>query len=647
MSEYLSVVQALTEKVENLETQILLLEQSNRSLQKDKLSLELNEAKILDIQRLALIYSWEVNLVSCRLKGSEQLLEIIGKNEDEKLLIDDLFGIVHPDDIELFEEIYDEAVSQETAFEFIHRLVFANGEERIVKHYLKTFFLANGMPFKSMGLMQDITDLKQAEDNLNDAISNANAASRAKSDFLANMSHELRTPLNGILGYAQILERSPALADKERYGVNIIHQCGSHLLTLINDVLDLAKIEACKLELLPSAQHLPTALQSIVDICRIKAEQKGVQFYFEPSTRLPEGVLMDEKRLRQVLINLLGNAIKFTDQGSVTLRVEVLNLSGRQASLLFQIIDTGVGIAPADCAKLFEAFEQVGQRQRQAEGTGLGLAISQRIVKLMGSTIQVDSQLGQGSEFYFAIDVLLAEDGLEQPISINHHQKITGYQGERRQILVVDDRWENRIVFVELLTPLGFKVIEAENGKHGLEQLQENSVDLVILDLAMPVMDGYQMLQQLRHTQAFANLVVIVSSASVSHKDENLALEAGGDAFLPKPIDCQDLFGLIAEHLQLDWIYETPDIGINAAYSENLAERSALVVPSARQLQQLIDCASSGVVRNLRQELNQLVETDAKYAGFVRPLLALAQQFKVEEIEGMLKAYLSAAEITE
>ncbi|BDA72709.1 hypothetical protein CAL7716_068750 [Calothrix sp. PCC 7716] len=244
------------------------------------------------------------------------------------------------------------------------------------------------------------------------------------------MSHELRTPLNRILGYAQILNRSNTWGDKEKKGVEIIYQCGSHLLTLINDVLDLSKIEARKLELYPRALHLPSFLQGVVEICRIRAEQKGLEFIYTADTKLPEGIEADEKRLRQVLINLLGNAIKFTDKGSVIFNVETLTnsaLSTQNSALIklrFQIQDTGVGIALDEIEAIFKPFEQVGSIARTSEGTGLGLSISSKIVNLMDSQIQVKSQLGVGSNFFFDVDLPVVTNWVKDTMSYSE-QNIT------------------------------------------------------------------------------------------------------------------------------------------------------------------------------------------------------------------------------
>jgi signal transduction histidine kinase/DNA-binding response OmpR family regulator len=472
----------------------------------------------------------------------------------------------------------------------------------------------------------------------------ADGANQAKSEFLANMSHELRTPLNGILGYAQILNRSSALPAKERHGVEIIHQCGYHLLTLINDVLDLSKIEAGKLDLTPQAIHFPSFLQGVAEICRIRADQKNIDFVYDPDPQLPEGIFADEKRLRQVLLNLVGNAIKFTDKGSVTLKVAVVenhpNPSTR--SFKFQVEDTGVGIAPDDLDKIFQAFEQVGDRQRQAEGTGLGLAISQRIVQLMNGQIQVKSQPGVGSEFFFEVELAIATDWVQQN-SFTTGKQIIGYEGQRRSILVVDDRWENRAVLVNLLEPLGFQVSEAENGQAGLEKIRQSQPDLVITDLAMPVMDGFELLKQVRSAKDLQHQKIVVSSASVAEAYREMSLDAGGNDFLTKPVEVSQLFNLLATHLELKWKYEiTASNGSGSSTPTTALEKpERIIIPSAVELKTLLELAQQGNLKRLREHTEHIAQSNPRYADFASQIIQLAKQFKDEEIEELLQQHLT------
>ncbi|MEN8444888.1 MAG: ATP-binding protein, partial [Cyanobacteria bacterium J06555_13] len=337
-----------------------------------------------------------------------------------------------------------------------------------------------GLTLVMMAVLWSIQDFEQKQ--LKQTKDAAEAANQSKSEFLANMSHELRTPLNGILGYAQILKRENNITPKQKKGLNIIHQSGEHLLMLINDVLDIAKIEARNLDIQPHVVHLPTLMMGIVEIIRIRAEQKGLVFRYCPEDDLPQTVVVDEKRLRQVLINLLGNAVKFTEQGTVTFSIKSVEVPA--SNLAFEVTDTGIGIAESVRAKIFQPFEQVNDARSKREGTGLGLAISQQIVGLMGSHIQLQSQLGRGSTFSFTLDLALPSSEME--IAQIAAPAIVGYKGDRKSILVVDDRWENRSVLVNLLEPLGFTLMEAENGQVGLAKALMDVPNLVITDLVMP-----------------------------------------------------------------------------------------------------------------------------------------------------------------
>jgi signal transduction histidine kinase/CheY-like chemotaxis protein len=479
----------------------------------------------------------------------------------------------------------------------------------------------------------------------------ADSANQAKSEFLANMSHELRTPLNGILGYAQILNRSHSWGDKEKKGVEIIYQCGSHLLTLINDVLDLSKIEARKLELYPKALHLPSFLQGVVEICKIRAEQKGLEFIYLPDNNLPLGIQADEKRLRQVLINLLGNAIKFTDKGTVTFKVsrDAIPVSRDRINtvstvqLLFQVEDTGVGIANEQVDAIFKPFEQVGDRTRQSEGTGLGLSISSRIVNLMGSEIQVTSEQGVGSNFFFEVDLPIATDWVKDNMT-NSGQNIIGYQGERRRILVVDDRWENRSVLVNLLEPLGFELFEAENGKEGLKKAEELQPDIIITDLAMPVMNGFEMLNKLRNTESIKHLKVIVSSASVSDIDKQKSLDSGGDDFLSKPVQVGELIQLLQTHLELTWRREEATLSkneLNKKIDNHSSDLPESEVPQSEDLQKLLNLVQRGMMKKFTSEIQNLEQRNPNCKAFIEEMTQLAKNFQLEKLEDLLEKNIS------
>ncbi|WP_067775543.1 hybrid sensor histidine kinase/response regulator [Nostoc sp. NIES-3756] len=476
----------------------------------------------------------------------------------------------------------------------------------------------------------------------------ADAANRAKSEFLANMSHELRTPLNGILGYAQILQLDASATDEQMEGFQIIYECGSHLLTLINDILDIAKIEAKKLELYPIESNLEQLISGVCDICRIKAEQKQIKFIYQVHHQLPTAVYTDEKRLRQVLINIVGNAVKFTKQGTVTFIVEIISSTDAititdkyqhlpVSKIRFKIEDTGIGMTTEQLKKIFLPFEQVGDNSHKSEGTGLGLAISSQIIELMGSKIQVESNYGQGTKFWFDLNLPIV-DAIKLPKSSKINKNIIGYKGQLKTILIVDDVWENRSVFANLLTPLGFKLIEASDGHEGLDQAKACQPDLIITDLAMPEIDGFQMTQILRSQTEFQNTVIIASSASVSNFTRQQSQEAGCNDFLAKPINTEELFNILQRYLLLNWSYASQDHSLAKTYC-HLEE---IIFPPATELVNLYQAAKTGYVMGIQEEINRIRQLDEKYTGFSNKLSELVAEFEDEEIVAMIQPYLSA-----
>jgi PAS domain S-box-containing protein len=496
---------------------------------------------------------------------------------------------------------------------------------------------AQGQPHTQLEINTDISDRKQAELALAQAKEAAEAANRTKSEFLANMNHELRTPLNGILGYAQILQRDPATTPKQQKGLGVVYQCGTHLLTLINDILDLSKLEVQKMDLYPQDFHFANFLNTTVEICRIKAEQKGIAFNYH-TVNLPTAVHADDKRLRQVLLNLLGNAVKFTDFGGVTFTVEALSNEQTHTALnriRFQVEDTGIGIPKEKWQSIFLPFEQAGKRDRNIEGTGLGLAISQQIVQLMGNSIQVHSTPGKGSCFWFEVDLPTA-DWLSQPASSN--QKVIGYLGERRKILVIDDRPENRAVVMGMLAPLGFKMSQADDGQAGLDLALQMRPDLIITDVMMSMMNGLEMTRRLRQLPDFALTPIIASPASLSQVDMQEALDAGCSSFFPKPLEFNGLLGELQRHLELQWIHEIAPQASQA--STEVVSSPELVVPSSQELTKLYQAAQDGFMSDIQQEANRLKQLNPLYAPFANKLLELSHKFDDEAILNLLAPHI-------
>ncbi len=510
---------------------------------------------------------------------------------------------------------------------------------------------SDGVVTHFVAIKEDITAQKLAATELQRAKEAAEAANRAKSTFLASMSHELRTPLNAILGFAQLLAEEPDMLPEHQEYLQIIERSGQHLLELINDVLELSKIEAGRVTIFEQDFNLHHLLEDVVDMFRLQVSSKRIQLLLEIESTVPQGIVADQGKLRQVLINLLSNAIKFTHEGGVALRTGAdpltqSDVSADQAStgladeapsedrilLYFEIEDSGMGIAPEDLERIFDFFAQTTSGKQVQEGTGLGLPISQHFVHLMGGELQVASAAGRGSIFSFAIPVRLAPS-ISSPLRLST-RRVVGLEAGQPvyRILIVDDKAESRSLLTSILRTIGFDVYEAVNGREAVDIWSDREPHLVFMDMRMPLMDGYEATRHIKATTRGQATVVIALTASAFEEDRVDILMAGADDFIRKPFRLAELYDALMKHLRVRFVYEeqaAPADQARLPATAPVLTREAIMGLPAEWVGQLYYAATLGDSRQLVHLIEQI---RTQHPALAEDLLQLVADFRFDTI---------------
>ncbi|MEG3920919.1 PAS domain S-box protein [Microcoleus sp. T3_A4] len=567
---------------------------------------------------------------------SENIKDVMGY-ETKAFLEESGFWMnhLHPDEIDQVLNGITNLFTDDFYFQEF-RLLHADGNYRWVLEQLKLIRDRAGRPVEILGYLIDISDRKQSEVELRQAKEAAEAANQAKSVFLANMSHELRTPLNSILGFTQLMSDESALTPSLQERLQIVNRSGKYLLDLINDILDLSKIESGGMTLNPSDVDLTSLLTCIEEMLLIKVQPKELALIVERDPDLPQFVNTDEKKLYQVLVNLLGNAIKFTKQGSITLRVKAGQRDQTSCHLCFEIEDTGVGISPTEIDKLFKVFVQAEAGSNLSQGTGLGLAISQKLVQLMGGQIRVKSTLNRGSTFSFEIGVQLPQAESLPPESIN--QRVIGLAPGQPtyRILVVEDLADNRRLLVEILTSIGFEVREATQGVEAISLWESWRPHLIFMDLRMPIMDGYTATKYIRERPNNQETVIIALTASAFEEERESVLMAGCNDFISKPFQKKKLFDKLATYLGVQYIYEALGQTPQKLLVESVSVEDISVMPPEwlEQMYQAAYYLDTEVMNEL------IVEIPESKAGLSQALTDYIHNFNSDRIMDLIRPLL-------
>jgi PAS domain S-box-containing protein len=549
--------------------------------------------------------------------------DIVGKTD---------YNLIEKEQAKLFNKRDQQAINAGTAVVHEEWGTFAvDNSQRLLETIRTPLLYDDGIVAGVLGVGRDITERYEAAQK-------TKLASRAKSAFLSNISHELRTPLNAILGYTQILLQDDTLTDKQYNGIQTIHRSGEHLLLLINDILDISKIESGKIEVVETEVQPLSFLHNIKDIIELRTKEKGLDFHYTVEGTVPASILVDGLRLRQVLLNLLSNAVKFTDAGYCTLIVQGTETKNNKMRLTFSVEDSGPGIAPEDQKIIFEPFRQVGERLHHSEGTGLGLSISAQLVQLMGGNLHVTSPVekestggeGPGSCFSFTLEVpVLHNESMSN--TENQQQTVTGYTShytpeKKQQVLVVDETPFNRAVLRDILQSVGFVVHEVEDNKKIIAQCRDVRPDILLMDLSMPLADSLRTgLLLMRHNDLAHIPMVALSSLAIEEKNlRQQCVEHGFKDFIEKPYSANKLLETMAKLLPITLKY---------SHKTKQPPPKDCVLPVPEILDELVGLVEIGDINGISKKIKKICEMDAgKYAVFCSHLRKYFDEFQFTKL---------------
>jgi PAS domain S-box-containing protein len=592
-----------------------------------------NAQRVLNkAQEMGQIGHWHLDLISNELSWSDETYRIFGLEPQEFAATYEAFvERIYPEDRDRVNNAYTHSLEVDEAYEIEHRVIRPDGTVRYVVERCEHNHDSQGNISGSIGTVFDVTDAKKRTLELYKAKEAAESANVAKSSFIASISHELRTPMNAILGFTKKILSDSSLSEKNINDLKIINKSGEHLLSLINEVLDLSKIEAGAMEIESNPLDLHTLFQQVSQLLKVKSDEKGLSLELDIKSTVPNYVMGDESKMRQLILNIAGNAIKFTEKGRVKITVDAKDHETKDTFSVIEITieDTGIGISKEMQSRVFEAFTQDEGGKKVEGGTGLGLAITKKIVEMMGGTISLESDGDSGTKFIITLELKKSE--VAAPSRYQTTQNIIGIEPtERKRMLVVDDVLTNRMLVKLMFEDIGFEIKEAESGEEALEIFKEWPADFIWMDIKMKGLDGYETAQLIRQEPGGKVVKIAAFTAGLLNDESERFDTSSCDYFVPKPYSKQQLFDVVKEALDVTYIYEE---------EQNITERvdfdvDMIKTVSAEEVDAIIKAAEKSSGIKVKKSLETIKEKSPQLYAHLK---GFASKYDFEAILKLLK----------